>query len=110
MSGLVILMTLVGGLGTLMGPMVGAMVIVGLENKLDEIGSFLASATGISWFNTLGDSVTIVTGLIFIVCVLAFRRGIVGEIDALFNRYVPSARRRAATATPGDPPILDNIP
>jgi branched-chain amino acid transport system permease protein len=50
------------------------------------VGSFLASATGIEWFNTIGESVTIVTGFIFIVCVLAFRRGIVGEIGALFKR------------------------
>eukprot|EP01034_Spumella_vulgaris_P039618 gene39619-48951_t len=42
----------------------------------------LASLTGIEWFNTLGESVTIVTGLIFITCVLAFRRGIVGGFAA----------------------------
>jgi branched-chain amino acid transport system permease protein len=82
MSGLVVLMTLVGGLGTLAGPVVGAIVIVVLENKMGEIGDFLASVTTIDWFRTIGDSVTIVTGLIFIVCVLAFRRGIVGEIAA----------------------------
>jgi branched-chain amino acid transport system permease protein len=46
--------------------------------------------TRIEWFNTLGDSVTIVTGLIFIICVLAFRRGIVGEALA---RMEPSASR-----------------
>lgn len=80
MSGLVVLMTLVGGLGTILGPIVGAVIIVMLENKLGDIGTWLASVTHIDWFNTLGDSVTIVTGFIFIVCVLAFRRGIVGEI------------------------------
>lgn len=83
MSGLVVLMTLVGGLGTLIGPIVGAVVIIALENKLGDFGSFLARVTSIDWFNTLGDSVTIVTGLIFIVCVLAFRRGIVGELGAV---------------------------
>jgi branched-chain amino acid transport system permease protein len=76
-------MTLVGGLGTLTGPVVGALVIILLENKLADVGSMLASLTGIEWFNTLGESVTIVTGLIFITCVLAFRRGIVGELLAL---------------------------
>ena len=89
MSGLVVLMTLVGGLGTIVGPIVGAIVIIALENKLGELGSFLARTTSIEWFNTLGDSVTIVTGLIFIICVLAFRRGIVGEIAA---RFKPAAR------------------
>ncbi|MBG7622323.1 branched-chain amino acid ABC transporter permease [Herbaspirillum sp. AP02] len=86
MSGLVVLMTLVGGLGTILGPIVGAVIIIMLENKLGDIGSWLANATSIDWFNTLGDSVTIVTGFIFIVCVLAFRKGIVGEIQALFGK------------------------
>jgi branched-chain amino acid transport system permease protein len=81
-SGLVILMTLVGGMGTLFGPLVGAFIIVALEDRLGDIGSFLASVTGVQWFNSLGESVTIVIGLIFILCVLAFRRGIVGEIVA----------------------------
>jgi len=80
MSGLVVLMTLVGGLGTLAGPIVGAVVIIALENKLGELGNGIAMVTGIEWFRTLGESVTIVTGAIFIVCVLAFRRGIVGEL------------------------------
>ncbi|MGF6730905.1 branched-chain amino acid transport system permease protein [Paraburkholderia youngii] len=82
MSGLVILMTLVGGMGTLFGPLLGAALIVSLEDRLGDIGSTLASMTGIEWFRSLGESVTIVTGLIFIACVLAFRRGIVGEIVA----------------------------
>jgi branched-chain amino acid transport system permease protein len=42
----------------------------------------LAQVTEIEWFNTLGESVTMVTGLIFVLCVLAFRRGIIGEIVA----------------------------
>ena len=86
MSGLVVLMTLVGGLGTIVGPIVGAVIIVMLENKLGDIGNWLAGVTHIDWFTTLGDSVTIVTGFIFIVCVLAFRRGIVGEIIHLAKR------------------------
>ena len=82
MSGLVILMTLVGGMGTLVGPLIGAFIIIALENKLGDVGAFLVATTGIEWFSTLGESVGIVTGLIFIACVLLFRRGIVGEIGA----------------------------
>ena len=78
MSGLVILMTLVGGVGTMLGPFVGALVIVLLEHRVGEIGSFLSQVTGVAWFNSLGESVTIVTGLIFVFCVMAFRRGLVG--------------------------------
>ncbi|MBO9677816.1 MAG: branched-chain amino acid ABC transporter permease [Acidovorax sp.] len=89
-SGQVILMTLVGGLGTLSGPLVGSAVVVLLENKIGELGNLLAALTSVEWFKTLGESVTIVTGLIFVVCVLAFRRGIMGEIIAWL------ARRRAA--------------
>jgi len=82
MSGLVILMTLVGGMGTLVGPIIGAFIIIALENKLGDVGTFLVNTTGIEWFSTLGESVGMVTGLIFIACVLLFRRGIVGEIGA----------------------------
>ena len=64
MSGEVILMTLVGGLGTLFGPVVGAFFIVTLENYL----------------TTMGQWVFVVQGVIFVVCVLLFRRGIVGEL------------------------------
>ncbi|MES2247165.1 MAG: branched-chain amino acid ABC transporter permease [Pseudomonadota bacterium] len=85
-SGQVILMTLVGGLGTLSGPLVGSAVVVLLENKIGELGSFLARVTTIDWFNTLGESVTMVTGLIFVICVLAFRKGIMGEIIAFIER------------------------
>jgi branched-chain amino acid transport system permease protein len=86
MSGLVVLMTLVGGLGTLVGPVVGAIVIIALENKLGDFGTWLASITNIEWFNTIGESVTMVTGLIFVICVLAFRRGIIGELAARVAR------------------------
>ncbi len=64
MSGAVVLMTLVGGMGTLFGPVAGAAVIVSMQNYLAELGAW----------------VTIVQGAIFVVCVLAFRRGIIGEI------------------------------
>jgi branched-chain amino acid transport system permease protein len=96
MSGLVVLMTLVGGMGTMAGPILGAFIIVALENKLGDVGAFLASHTGVEWFNTIGDSVGMVTGLIFIVCVLLFRRGIVGEIIALTSRTSRSGAPRAA--------------
>ena len=86
MSGLVVLMTLVGGLGTIVGPIVGAIIIIVLENKLGELGNLIANVTTIDWFRSLGESVTNVTGFIFIVCVLAFRRGIVGEIAARFKK------------------------
>ena len=85
-SGQVILMTLVGGLGTLSGPLVGSAVVVLLENKIGELGNLLASITSVEWFNTLGESVTMVTGLIFVICVLAFRKGIMGEIIAFIER------------------------
>lgn len=80
MSGLVILMTLIGGMGTFVGPVVGAAVIVALENKLGDIGDYLAAVTGIEFFRAVGVSVTLVTGLIFMVCVLSFRRGVLGEL------------------------------
>lgn len=69
-SGAVILMTLLGGLGTPFGPSVGALLVVGLENYLAGAGSW----------------VTVITGGIFMACVLAFRRGIVGEILAAVKR------------------------
>ena len=93
MSGLVILMTLVGGMGTLAGPILGAFLIVALENKLGDLGNFLADRTHVEWFASLGESVGIVTGLIFVACVLLFRRGIVGEIAAALDR---GGRRREA--------------
>ena len=91
-SGQVILMTLVGGLGTLSGPLIGSAVVVLLENKIGEFGNLLAALTSVEWFTTLGESVTMVTGLIFVICVLAFRRGIMGEIIAWL------AQRRAGNS------------
>src|SRR5437867_4402346 len=70
MSGEVVLMTLLGGLGTVFGPVVGAFILIGLENYLAQLGA---------WF-------TIVQGAIFVVCVLTFRRGVVGELGRLLRR------------------------
>ena len=92
MSGLVILTTLVGGLGTTFGPLVGAVLIVLLENRLGEIGDWLANATGVDWFHTLGDSISIATGFIFIACVMLFRRGIVGELLAWRDRQAAASK------------------
>lgn len=93
MSGLVVLMTLVGGMGTLAGPIVGAIVIMTLENKLGEIGNAIATLTSVPWFRSLGDSVTMVTGFAFIVCVMAFRRGIVGEFNAFLTKHKVTGRK-----------------
>lgn len=86
MSGLVVLMTLIGGLGTRFGPIVGAIIIVSLENKLGDIGIMIANASRIDWFRSLGETVSIASGLIFIVCVLSFRRGIVGQLAYAIER------------------------
>ncbi len=72
-SGEVVLMTLLGGMGTVFGPVVGSSVIVTLQNELaDKVGSL----------------VTVIMGGIFVICVLAFRRGIVGEGIALYRRMI----------------------
>ncbi len=86
MSGEVVLMTLLGGMGTVLGPVLGAFIVKGLEDKLGDFGELLAATTGLEWFKSIGESVTIVTGFIFVVCVLLFRRGIVGELAALFKK------------------------
>ncbi|MEI6839616.1 MAG: branched-chain amino acid ABC transporter permease, partial [Alcaligenaceae bacterium] len=93
MSGLVILMTLIGGLGTLVGPVLGAFIVVMLENMVGDFGAAMTKLTGVEWFQRLGESVTIVIGLIFVICVLAFRRGVVGEVNAWLEK-------RKATSTP----------
>ena len=76
-SGEVVLMTLLGGMGTVVGPSVGALVVVSLENYLSGVGSW----------------VTVITGAVFVVCVLAFRRGIVGEGLALLKRFSTGVKR-----------------
>jgi len=95
MSGLVILMTLIGGMGTLVGPVLGAFIVVLLENKVGDFGAALAKLTGVEWFQRLGESVTIVIGLIFVICVLSFRRGLVGE----FNAWIEKRKGPATTVT-----------
>ena len=70
MSGEVVLMTLVGGLGTIFGPAVGAVIIVAMHNYLAPFGSW----------------VTIIQGVVFVACVLVFRRGVIGEIAHKLGR------------------------
>jgi branched-chain amino acid transport system permease protein len=70
MSGEVVLMTLLGGMGTVFGPVVGALVIITMENYLAQLGAW----------------VTVVQGAIFVLCVLTFRRGIVGELARILRR------------------------
>ena len=69
MSGEVVLMTLVGGMGTIFGPVVGAFVIIAMQNYLAQYGQW----------------VTVIQGVIFVICVMAFRRGIIGEIAHRFR-------------------------
>jgi branched-chain amino acid transport system permease protein len=71
MSGDVVLMTLIGGMGTIWGPVAGAFILVTMENYLVQLGSW----------------VTVIEGVIFVVCVLLFRRGVVGEINYLLARW-----------------------
>jgi len=70
MSGEVVLMTLVGGLGTIFGPVLGAFIIIAMQQYLAEFGQW----------------VLVIQGVIFVACVLAFRRGIVGEIAHALRR------------------------
>ncbi|MFL5268348.1 MAG: branched-chain amino acid ABC transporter permease [Stellaceae bacterium] len=87
MSGEVVLMTLVGGLGTVLGPVVGAFLLTGMQHYLAQLGSW----------------VTVVQGIIFVFCVLAFRRGIVGVIAS----YLTTRRdrgRAVGTAIAPDAP------
>ena len=89
-SGDVVLMTLLGGVGTTLGPMVGATIVVTLHNELAD---------------KVGTNVTIIVGALFIVCVLAFRRGVVGEIGGWLRsrarpRLAPLDQR--ARLLPGD--------
>ena len=70
MSGEVVLMTLVGGLGTVFGPLIGAFVIIAMQQYLAGFGQW----------------VTVIQGAIFVICVLTFRRGVIGEIAHYFKR------------------------
>jgi branched-chain amino acid transport system permease protein len=69
MSGQIVLMTLVGGLGTVFGPVVGAFIIIAMQQYLASVGQ---------WVN-------VIQGVIFVACVLTFRRGIVGEFARYFR-------------------------
>ncbi len=69
-SGEVVLMTLLGGLGTVFGPVAGAVIIVAMQNYLAQLGSW----------------VTVAQGLAFVICVLAFRRGVVGELGRVLGK------------------------
>lgn len=71
MSGEVILMSLLGGVGTLFGPVLGAGIVISLQNLLaDKVGSW----------------VTVIIGVIFVICVMTFRKGVVGELQAFMDR------------------------
>jgi branched-chain amino acid transport system permease protein len=75
MSGEVVLMTLVGGMGTVFGPIVGAAIIITMQNYLAGFGEW----------------VLVIQGAIFVVVVMAFRKGIVGEIQAWWQRRADKA-------------------
>ena len=87
MSGEAVLMTLVGGMGTVFGPMVGAAVIITMQNYLSGFGEW----------------VLVIQGCIFVITVLLFRRGIVGEIAALATRL--SRGREGSTQASGSPAV-----
>ncbi|MGM0831513.1 MAG: branched-chain amino acid ABC transporter permease [Pseudomonadota bacterium] len=72
MSGEVILMTLLGGVGTLLGPLMGAGIVVSLQHILAQ--------------SPLGNWVSVILGIIFVVCVLSFRSGIVGELAKMYRK------------------------
>jgi len=80
MSGEVILMTLLGGVGTFFGPVMGAGIVIALQDTLaDKVGS---------WVN-------VIIGVIFVLCVLAFRKGVVGELHAYLERRRAAASHKA---------------
>jgi branched-chain amino acid transport system permease protein len=83
-SGEVILMTLLGGTGTFFGPVVGAAVIVTLQHYLSDL---------------VGGWVTAIIGVIFVACVLSFRRGLVGELEALRLRRATPAHTNTPSVT-----------
>jgi branched-chain amino acid transport system permease protein len=90
MSGEVVLMTLVGGVGTVVGPVVGAAVIIAIQTYLAQFGAW----------------VTIMQGVIFVACVLLFRKGLVGELMAFINKR----RGRADKLEPIDEPAAIGQP
>jgi branched-chain amino acid transport system permease protein len=82
MSGEVILMNLLGGVGTFLGPVIGAGIVVALQDILAD---------------KVGEWVTVIIGAIFVLCVLAFRKGVVGEIHAFMDRRRIRTAKKAAT-------------
>lgn len=90
-SGEVVLMTLLGGLGTVIGPLLGAAVVVTLQNTLaDKVGSLL----------------TVIMGVVFIACVLLFRRGIAGEIKVLLVKFTERRRPNSCTVMPSPERVM----
>jgi branched-chain amino acid transport system permease protein len=89
MSGEVVLMTLMGGLGTIFGPVVGAFAIVGMQTYLNALEQWITAIQimlGIPiYIHGLEQWVTVIQGVIFVACVLLFRRGIVGELAHLLR-------------------------
>lgn len=81
MSGNAVLMVLIGGVGTLTGPIAGALIVAGMEQYTAQFGSW----------------VTVVQGVIFIICVLVFRRGLVGEIAGYYQRAMMVMADRTGT-------------
>ena len=83
MSGAVILMALVGGVRSWYGPALGAAAILLIENDVGAVGAWLSEKTGVIYFSQIGDSVTVVTGLIFIACVMVLREGLSGVVNTV---------------------------
>jgi branched-chain amino acid transport system permease protein len=94
MSGQVVLMSLIGGIGTILGPVVGAFVITTMENYLAQTGSW----------------VTIIQGIIFVICVLTFRQGVVGVILPYVTGRPATIAPQTATPIPEPAPGAANIP
>jgi branched-chain amino acid transport system permease protein len=84
----VILMSLLGGVGTFLGPVIGAGIVVALQDMLAD---------------KVGEWVTVIIGAIFVICVLAFRKGVVGEIHAFMERRNARARQPAVSPAAGQP-------
>ncbi len=87
MSGLVVLMTLIGGIGTILGPVVGALVIITMETYLAQAGSW----------------VTVIQGIIFVICVLTFRQGIVGLVAPYFAGRPATVEPAPEAVSPVEP-------
>lgn len=86
-------MTLLGGMGTILGPIVGAAFVITLQNWLAD---------------KVGEWVSVIIGIIFLACVMAFRKGFVGESQALYRRLKAKSRTSASTAVAAMPPESTN--